>query len=572
MKGPLADMKRTAPPVAICFVALLALLALSALLPALGSQSPARAARTSPAGPQFGPDIRVNPSPSPTTRKFKNLSMAIDPTDSSHIMSAYEYNDAGTIGSAYSFSTDTGRTWNGAWLLGPWGGDLGLVPFGNPSVGVDAFGNFYYSTQVSSQGNDLNGYCVITSTGGTDWETPVPVAVTSYNEYRDQGYLAVDGRASGENAGSVYLTWRFFGENYDGVWVTVSRDRGATWSHQVQISDDANQYAYGPSLEVASNGWVYAAFTEFDLACMCYPPRLFLDRSTDGGQTWGTDQLMTGQPITATGSLDLKGRELVLLGNGTGGSVRVNHFPSFVVSPTDPETLYAVWNDGRWETTFDYYGNTGRHGDIAFSRSTDGGQTWTEPARVNDDPPGNGIDQWQPQIAIGPGGLLGVTWYDRRDDPSGYLYDIYYSQSQDGGNTWSANQRVSDALSDPMAAPDYKGVGDMGFRSSLVYGPNYALPGWVDGRRMTAQDLYTDPGLLPSLTPTTTPGSTATATTTPTPSPGLTPSSTPTMVSTSTPTVTPVVCNSYFTDVQPSDYFYQAVTYLSCHGAISGYS
>jgi hypothetical protein len=40
---------------------------------------------------------------------------------------------------------------------------------------------------------------------------------------------------------------------------------------------------------------------------------------------------------------------------------------------------------------------------------------------------------------------------------------------------------------------------------------------------------------------------------------------------TQTPTPTPTVCTMTFTDVQPSDYFYQPVLYLYCHGVISGY-
>src|SRR5207244_1982808 len=38
-----------------------------------------------------------------------------------------------------------------------------------------------------------------------------------------------------------------------------------------------------------------------------------------------------------------------------------------------------------------------------------------------------------------------------------------------------------------------------------------------------------------------------------------------------TPTPTPTPCPMSFTDVQPSDYFYESVRYLYCHGAISGY-
>src|SRR5207244_4013629 len=45
----------------------------------------------------------------------------------------------------------------------------------------------------------------------------------------------------------------------------------------------------------------------------------------------------------------------------------------------------------------------------------------------------------------------------------------------------------------------------------------------------------------------------------------------PTTTSTSLPnaTVTPTSCMIPFTDIHPSDYFYEAVRYLYCHGAIS---
>src|SRR5205823_6125200 len=52
--------------------------------------------------------------------------------------------------------------------------------------------------------------------------------------------------------------------------------------------------------------------------------------------------------------------------------------------------------------------------------------------------------------------------------------------------------------------------------------------------------------------------------------PGVTSTSTPTSAPTLTLTVTP--CPMSFSDVQPSDYFYEGVRYLYCEGAISGYS
>jgi hypothetical protein len=71
----------------------------------------------------------------------------------------------------------------------------------------------------------------------------------------------------------------------------------------------------------------------------------------------------------------------------------------------------------------------------------------------------------------------------------------------------------------------------------------------------------------PSITSTTTP--TATTATTATPTRPVTSTTTPTQPV--IPTITSTPCVSAFTDVLPSDYFYEAVRYLYCHGAISGY-
>src|SRR5207302_1923203 len=106
-----------------------------------------------------------------------------------------------------------------------------------------------------------------------------------------------------------------------------------------------------------------------------------------------------------------------------------------------------------------------------------------------------------PTIATGPDGLIGVTWYDRRDDPQDYAYNLYYTQSTDGGLDWSANRKVSNSSSDPGVALDFKAVGDVGFYGALVYGTTpsgtpFVLPSWVDSRRAGTQDFYTDRGLL----------------------------------------------------------------------------
>jgi hypothetical protein len=54
--------------------------------------------------------------------------------------------------------------------------------------------------------------------------------------------------------------------------------------------------------------------------------------------------------------------------------------------------------------------------DVKFTQSTDGGSTWSTPVTVNDnvDTPSVPTDQFQPSVAAGPNGAVAVAFYDRR--------------------------------------------------------------------------------------------------------------------------------------------------------------
>jgi hypothetical protein len=51
---------------------------------------------------------------------------------------------------------------------------------------------------------------------------------------------------------------------------------------------------------------------------------------------------------------------------------------------------------------------------VKFTQSTDGGLTWSAPILVNDDANTAATDQFQPSVAAGPGGAVAVAFYDRR--------------------------------------------------------------------------------------------------------------------------------------------------------------
>ena len=73
--------------------------------------------------------------------------------------------------------------------------------------------------------------------------------------------------------------------------------------------------------------------------------------------------------------------------------------------------------------------------DIIFHRSTDGGSTWSEGIRVNQNPLNNGKIQYFPDIQVDHQGGIDILFHDDRNTTSDST-DIFLARSMDGGNTW----------------------------------------------------------------------------------------------------------------------------------------
>jgi hypothetical protein len=94
-----------------------------------------------------------------------------------------------------------------------------------------------------------------------------------------------------------------------------------------------------------------------------------------------------------------------------------------------------------------------------------------------DDDPSGGFNQYSPGISVAPDGRIDVAWPDFRNDPffspgaagdmgtaaDERFWDVYYASSTDGGNSWSANTRITNPSID----------GDVGvtFNNNDVRGP-----------------------------------------------------------------------------------------------------
>ena len=91
----------------------------------------------------------------------------------------------------------------------------------------------------------------------------------------------------------------------------------------------------------------------------------------------------------------------------------------------------------------------GRDHRDAFVTTSDDGQSWTEPVRINPGPPG--YDAWVPEVAVAADGEAFALWYDWGDsDPGtcGSFSNPHVARSDDGGATWSGLGALARAPTD----------------------------------------------------------------------------------------------------------------------------
>src|SRR4051794_31456195 len=72
--------------------------------------------------PQWGPDIRVNPTPTDTPYHLLQLnpSLAVNPANPNLVIAGWESFQSAPTVDAYQWSTDQGVTWSGGRFEGHW--------------------------------------------------------------------------------------------------------------------------------------------------------------------------------------------------------------------------------------------------------------------------------------------------------------------------------------------------------------------------------------------------------------------------------------------------------------------
>lgn len=352
-----------------------------------------------------------------------------------------------------SVSSDGGASWTRTKLPRTWGGHVFVIGF-DPSIAFDG-SSFFFAYGVSDSGqNSANGIAVVSSPDGRTWtqKTPVTLSTKRTKIFDDKYWIAAD-HSGAAFQGRLYVGWDRNQSNNQILFVAFSSDGGASWSSPIKVNDGTSGFervinAY-PAVD-QRNGTVYMAWHDYARNV------IFVDRSMDGGVTWGTD-ISAAQTHTGFGS-DI----------GCNGGRQMSPSPTLLVGPGGE--LYLVYADSV----------SGNGYDVLVVKSIDGGLSWNSPVRVNDDPSGTGRHQYNAGASIDANGTLTVSFYDRRDDAANCLSHVYTAGSNDGV-AFTTNELVTgdgrgpDATGqsnydgNPNGPGDYSGSAAFGTSGRLYY-------------------------------------------------------------------------------------------------------
>jgi hypothetical protein len=322
---------------------------------------------------------------------------------------------AGTVMNDYYYSTDGGETWKSKSIKSKYGVN------GDPCMIIDTLGRYFYFHLSNIKGEHLVGGMVgqySKKIQGKCWKHGHTEA---NGKYHDKQWVVVDPRTN-----HLYMTWTQFDAyasarkgDFSNIMFSKTED-GKTWSKPVDISTipgnclDDDRTAEGAVPAIGPNGEIYVVWARND--------SLWFNFSLDDGKTWlKQERYIMDQPNGWV--IDIP------------GIYRCNGLPVTCCDLSNSAhrgTIYVNWGDQK---------NGADDTDIWLMKSKDGGETWSERIRVNNDEAGN--QQFLSWMTIDQSnGYLYWVFYDRRG-LKGLETDVYLAISKDGGETIE-NYKISE--------------------------------------------------------------------------------------------------------------------------------
>ncbi len=269
--------------------------------------------------------------------------------------------------------------------------------------------------------------------GGSTWSTPIALIADGMQFFNDKESITAD-RTS---PAFVYATWDRIAASGGGpTYFARTVDGGLSWQPARAIYDPGTRsQTIGNRIVVLPDGTLVLAFTQIDQAANgSFTAFYAVIRSADHGDTWSA-------PIRVADAMALGARD-----PDTGAPIRDGSTLTEIAAGTNGQ-LAMVWQDARF--------SSGQVDGIAFSRSSDGGLTWSVPFRVNGAP---AFAAFTPTIFIADNGSYGVSYYDFRENTSDNrtLPTSYWLTVSPDAVNWS--ERKIDGPFDLAFAPNAEGL------------------------------------------------------------------------------------------------------------------
>ncbi len=375
-------------------------------------------------------------------------SIAVDPTNGSKITVGWrQFNSVASNfrQAGWSYTTNGGTSWTFPGVL------ENNVFRSDPVLDSDASGGFFYlsllETFFDTMWRSLNG--------GMSWTNLAPA------KGGDKQWFTID-KTNSVGRGFQYQCWSTSGNNYGGRQFTRSTDGGLTWLNPINIP---NSPAWGTP-DVDSNGTLFIGGVNLGTG------QAWCERSSNAKDSAVTPTFDQSTPVNLGGSI---GFSELINPVGLSGQVFLAVDRSGTSTNNNVYMLASVIPNGA---------NNGT--DVMFVRSTDAGQTFSAPVRVNDDPVNHNKWHWFGTLAVAPNGRIDSVWLDTRNAANNTDSQLFYSYSTDGGVTWAPNVAVSGSFNPFIGYPNQSKLGDYLTMVSDNTGGNVAYAATFNGE----EDVY----------------------------------------------------------------------------------
>jgi len=381
-------------------------------------------------------------------------------------------NIGGSGQQAQYFSSDGGATWGQSFL---------------PLVSTDSFHSdpavdwtsdgTAWSTTIGIRGNTLKMRAYKSTNGGQTWTFDNTFSGTQKNT--DKELMWVDHSATSVFKDFIYACWH----NGNPQFVNRRNGPAGAWlATPIQVSGaESTGTAIGCDVKSNSAGDAFVFWPTTGNS------RIVMAKSTNGGSTWGTPKVIA----TTFDNFDIgipsmaSRRALIYVSGGAYKTVTLNN-------------VYVTWVDQTGVTGCNAPANepgttvaSACKSRVWFSRSLDGGTTWSAPVMINNQASKN--DQFNQWMGVDETtGRLAVIYYDTVGDAGRKKTDVWYQTSSDNGATWSAAVKITTAMTDETVAGADSG-NQYGDYNSLSIFAGKIFPAWTDRRSGGHEEIWTAP-------------------------------------------------------------------------------